>query len=66
MVDEQMIVVGVDGSPGSIRALQWAMETGAQYEVEVEAVSVGSSLRLMLRSREGRRSCLAWPVRMSA
>lgn len=38
MVDERKIVVGVDGSPGSSRALQWAMETGAQYGDEVEAV----------------------------
>ncbi len=32
------IVVGVDGSTGAGRALQWAMSTAAQYEVPVEAV----------------------------
>lgn len=38
MVDERMIVVGVDGSAGASRALQWAMDTGARYGDAVEAV----------------------------
>lgn len=37
-VDEHRIVVGVDGSTGSSRALQWAMETGARYDAAVAAV----------------------------
>lgn len=38
------VVVGVDGSPGSVAALHWALEHAGRVGAEVEAVSVWTPL----------------------
>jgi nucleotide-binding universal stress UspA family protein len=40
------IVVGVDGSPGSLRALRWALEEGAARRAVVRAVTVWRGVRV--------------------
>lgn len=38
--DRRVIVVGVDGSPGSLRAMQWAIEEAQLRDCAIEAVTV--------------------------
>lgn len=38
-MDVEPVVVGVDGSPDSKRALRWAVEYGRRFEVPVHALS---------------------------
>lgn len=37
-MDAQPVIVGIDGSPDSARALQWAAEYGRRYEVPVQVL----------------------------
>lgn len=40
MDNNQPVVVGVDGSPDSVRALQWAAEYARRYEAPLHALAV--------------------------
>jgi nucleotide-binding universal stress UspA family protein len=44
------VVVGVDGSPGSLRAVEWAVEEGHRRQAEVEAVMAWSTPILSARA----------------